>query len=259
MCVAAAAAVVAFAVPAQAAQWLVLGQGVAVQQMVGIPNLLMGVPFDQQFVSFAFTIDTDTPYAINPPPGGVGQSRSYTAAVTSFMMQVGSFAVTRTANGAAQLFVLNDVGIPSNPLLRLDQLTLSMGTTYVGGAPVVPLESDAPLPPLTFFSGLTFGRTQSGVVGGLPPMLQSAEAPALDQVWVPGATPPVFMNFDLRAGTPSNPAELQQLALARFNVTQLNFAVFELSTAVPEPATWAMLIAGFGLVGVAARRRRAIA
>ena len=29
--------------------------------------------------------------------------------------------------------------------------------------------------------------------------------------------------------------------------------------AVPEPATWAMLITGFGLVGAAARRRRAIA
>lgn len=28
--------------------------------------------------------------------------------------------------------------------------------------------------------------------------------------------------------------------------------------AIPEPATWAMLIAGFGLVGVAARRRRAV-
>lgn len=28
------------------------------------------------------------------------------------------------------------------------------------------------------------------------------------------------------------------------------------ATAVPEPATWAMLIAGFGLVGVAARRQR---
>jgi hypothetical protein len=26
---------------------------------------------------------------------------------------------------------------------------------------------------------------------------------------------------------------------------------------IPEPATWAMLIAGFGLVGAAARRRRA--
>lgn len=30
-------------------------------------------------------------------------------------------------------------------------------------------------------------------------------------------------------------------------------------TAVPEPSSWAMLIAGFGLVGAAARRRRAVA
>jgi hypothetical protein len=28
--------------------------------------------------------------------------------------------------------------------------------------------------------------------------------------------------------------------------------------AVPEPASWAMLIAGFGLVGAAARRRRTV-
>jgi hypothetical protein len=29
--------------------------------------------------------------------------------------------------------------------------------------------------------------------------------------------------------------------------------------AVPEPATWAMLIAGFGMVGFSVRRRRAMA
>jgi hypothetical protein len=35
---------------------------------------------------------------------------------------------------------------------------------------------------------------------------------------------------------------------------------FSLATAgVPEPANWALLIAGFGLVGAAARRRRAVA
>lgn len=33
-----------------------------------------------------------------------------------------------------------------------------------------------------------------------------------------------------------------------------NFS-FDLAGAVPEPSTWAMLIAGFGLVGVSARRR----
>lgn len=34
--------------------------------------------------------------------------------------------------------------------------------------------------------------------------------------------------------------------------------VFAGNMDVPEPGTWAMLIAGFGLVGAAARRRRNI-
>jgi hypothetical protein len=34
--------------------------------------------------------------------------------------------------------------------------------------------------------------------------------------------------------------------------------LFLLQSNVPEPATWAMLIAGFGAVGVAARRRRTV-
>jgi protoheme ferro-lyase len=33
----------------------------------------------------------------------------------------------------------------------------------------------------------------------------------------------------------------------------------ELAPGVPEPASWAMLIAGFGLTGAAMRRRRAVA
>lgn len=43
------------------------------------------------------------------------------------------------------------------------------------------------------------------------------------------------------------------------NVGPLLDNVLVLSGAVPEPATWAMMIAGFGLVGSTLRRRRAIA
>jgi hypothetical protein len=35
--------------------------------------------------------------------------------------------------------------------------------------------------------------------------------------------------------------------------------LFLLSAPVPEPASWAMMIAGFGVIGLAARRRRAVA
>jgi hypothetical protein len=37
-----------------------------------------------------------------------------------------------------------------------------------------------------------------------------------------------------------------------------NFGSIDVSVAVPEPDSWAMLIAGFGLVGIAARRRRTV-
>ena len=42
----------------------------------------------------------------------------------------------------------------------------------------------------------------------------------------------------------------------RFTSTGVAFEFDDIAAAVPEPASWVMLIAGFGLVGVAARRRR---
>ena len=42
-----------------------------------------------------------------------------------------------------------------------------------------------------------------------------------------------------------------------FTGIQLDGTIIDPPGGVPEPATWAMFIAGFGLVGAAARRRRA--
>ena len=43
-----------------------------------------------------------------------------------------------------------------------------------------------------------------------------------------------------------------------FDITELGARISLVSAAVPEPATWAMMILGFGLIGFAARRRRSV-
>lgn len=44
---------------------------------------------------------------------------------------------------------------------------------------------------------------------------------------------------------------------AQYGIDDLTYTIS--GTAVPEPASWAMLIAGFGLTGAALRRRRSVA
>ena len=41
-----------------------------------------------------------------------------------------------------------------------------------------------------------------------------------------------------------------------FGIDQVTFTPAAVNAAVPEPTTWAMMIAGFGLVGGAMRRRK---
>jgi hypothetical protein len=67
---------------------------------------------------------------------------------------------------------------------------------------------------------------------------------------VPGTNRRVF--FTAAPGTPISGLRLTSTGIA------FEFDDFAAS-AVPEPATWAMMIAGFGLVGVASRRRRTLA
>jgi hypothetical protein len=62
--------------------------------------------------------------------------------------------------------------------------------------------------------------------------------PTFNFFGVVGATGPVVINWNGGLGIIDN---------------------FSVAGAVPEPANWAMLIAGFGLVGAAARRRRSVA
>jgi hypothetical protein len=64
------------------------------------------------------------------------------------------------------------------------------------------------------------------------------------------------MQFDLRTVAPQNVWTENGGSISR---VLFSYELGRLTGAVPEPSSWAMLIAGFGLTGAAMRRRRAVA
>jgi hypothetical protein len=60
----------------------------------------------------------------------------------------------------------------------------------------------------------------------------------------------VFVNFTDTSGT------FDKIVFSESGVNNGNFEIDNLTAAVPEPATWAMMVAGFGLIGTFTRRRR---
>lgn len=65
--------------------------------------------------------------------------------------------------------------------------------------------------------------------------------------------------YGFQNGGPDAPADQRQLAGNTVTITpsvnNLAFTVYGNANAVPEPAAWALMISGFGLVGAASRRR----
>jgi len=142
--------------------------------------------------------------------------------------------------GFTNLLGLEVNGIATGGLGLNNQLT-SIGTTYDFG----PVNAgDA----LTFFisvqnTGLKFYSDKSRNVDGLNHVFATPYAGG--DLGLPAGT---YVGFeDLRGG---GDKDYDDLRFIFSNVSQV---------AVPEPTTWAMLIAGFGMVGFGARRRRGIA
>ena len=98
-------------------------------------------------------------------------------------------------------------------------------------------------------------RVQSNGFGGFnsgfPPISFA------DLVANAGATAISYVTLDLDAGTFTNLPDGQQMLADNFTVNNSVFAAG--AAAVPEPATWAVMILGFGFAGAALRRRRTVA
>lgn len=251
----AAATVCASASPALATRWLVAGIGtITAAPTPPGQTALAGVNLAGQFAGFQLVVNDALAGAPLSPPGGVGSVKSYVGAVESFVLATSLGGMTLSGVAPGTIFIYDNVaGSPGN---LLDQMTFNTGVSYANGFQPQ-LLTDLVLPDNSSVTQLAFGRTASAPSATPPQMLTSSDFPTLPDIWQSAAAG-MFFTFDIRQGTAANATELRALPVARFNVSQLNFSITEITTeaGVPEPATWAMLIAGFGLVGAALRRSR---
>ena len=112
-------------------------------------------------------------------------------------------------------------------------------------------------------AGQIVSVTSFGITGGI--FSQTAAFPdgfcgtgSIDPYSAGGGTTPT--SVDNGTCTNSSVGEIAGDTLVSYNMAFINAYLAahpRAGGAVPEPATWAMMIAGFGMVGAAARRRRA--
>ena len=68
---------------------------------------------------------------------------------------------------------------------------------------------------------------------------------------------PVQFSFDASALLNTMPIDVSFGAGTIINTGSSAMFTLDYESVIPEPATWALMILGFGLVGIAARRRKA--
>jgi hypothetical protein len=96
-----------------------------------------------------------------------------------------------------------------------------------------------------------------GTLGGPLLFVFSSNGAGLDAHGDLGGTPPPTVNTPIGPGTYTMELKGDNVGNAVSSYTGvLNY--LSLGNGVPEPATWAMLITGFGLLGLAARRRHSL-
>ncbi len=210
--------------------------------------------------------DIDLNNAVRSPLpllGGVGGNAVFAGAVSNGIISIADSAAIvllfQRADSEGNIFAIdNGNNSPTNPNVRLDQLAIADGQRFADGM-LLPAYDIVPVlgsfGPDIYLSSVVFGRSQTFSDGSSPMLLDTVETIDPFSVWADTGAP-YTVGLTFRQGTPTTLAEASQLPISRYSLRNV-FVQLTPFSAVPEPGSWAMLIAGFGLVGAAARRRRA--
>lgn len=260
----AALALIALATPAAAQRYFITVNGglLVAPSATAIPELAQ---FGGQSFFASFIVDTrPAVFADTGPSAGQGASGFWSGAVSQGFVAIfapgGTITYNQNANDPGNLFLINDGGVIGNANQRSDQISISSSIASFDSGGQVRLYDGtnstgfAGLPSDVFLSAVSFGRTERATLPALPGLLNDLSRPDFGAaLQAPGTAP--FLSLRFRRGTASNQTELLALPAQSLSSTGVGITVTALP-AVPEPSSWLLLIAGFGLTGAALRRQQ---
>jgi PEP-CTERM motif len=182
---------------------------------------------------------------------------TYTASGTAnaVVVGLGVFDGAFTAVGVGDTATLfNPVGFPSVNAVVLNSLTLTIGGQSVTGLEPTVFFSNAP------FNAYGFNSFHPGVPFDILAVLgfNFAVPNGYDALGSLGPTAVAFSGSQTGPGIFSYATDAGPAFFQRVNITSFEASLGN-GGAVPEPASWAMMIAGFGIAGAAMRRKTKVA
>ncbi|QMW21491.1 PEPxxWA-CTERM sorting domain-containing protein [Sandaracinobacteroides saxicola] len=189
------------------------------------------VTISYNITSLDYPVDNVIHFNISPCGAGRGGTLSFGTGSTGFGLWYGEPQTNLFLMGTAQ-------DLPGDPEGQ-KHIVIFGSTGWAASAQDIAFGTLFP----TFLEGQLIAALEDAATGNG----SEASYQLIDDFWFNAALP---------GGVTFGPNDrFTAVAFSQGQVIGQGFAVQTPVSAIPEPATWAMLIAGFGMVGVAARRR----